>query len=73
MQILENLPPGQLIDSNLLLQTIFTFCYDISSLFLMSNKYAGFNVGFLGFIYGGFIFVTYRGIRKTINRTNYGG
>jgi len=71
-QILNIYTHEQLIDGSLLCQVVLTSCYFISSLFTLSNPYAGFNGFFLGLIYYIFIVLSYYGIRKHITRTHYG-
>ena len=69
---LSQLSPTQIIDSILIFQGIFCFCYFISSCVAFSNEYAGF-VGLLtGLIYIASVGHTFYGLKRHLNRTMYG-
>jgi len=67
-----NPTPQQLIDITLLIQSIFIFSYLISSLFLITNLYAGFNAGFLNILLISFTVYSYYILRVAISRVSYG-
>jgi hypothetical protein len=71
--ILDFYTPDQLIDGNLALQGLFCFGYVISSFCVYWNTYGGFDAVFLGIVYVCSVIFTYSFIRKSINRTKYGG
>eukprot|EP00981_Chlorochromonas_danica_P010422 scaffold3227_cov188-Ochromonas_danica.AAC.8 len=56
----------------LLAQAVFAFCYLISSLFVGSDPYAGFNGILLGLVYLAVIGLSYYGLYKEVTRTLYG-
>lgn len=63
---------GQLFDGLLLTQVGLTVAYVISSFFVVSNPYNGFNAIVLGVIYGFSISLGYYFIRNSISRTKFG-
>lgn len=62
----------ELIDSTLIAEGVFVFCYVISSLFLLSNSYAGFVGGMFGIVWIVYLAFAYYSIRMKPSRILYG-
>eukprot|EP01039_Chlorochromonas_danica_P005851 gene5851-6444_t len=68
----EVLTHDVLLPFTILAQAVFAFCYLISSLFVGSNVYAGFNGILLGLVFLAVIGLSYYGLYKEVTRTLYG-
>lgn len=69
---IQHYPYGTQLDLTLAAQSVFTFCYFISSLVLLDNSYAGFNGALMGLLYGATIALSYKGLKTDQNRVIYG-
>jgi hypothetical protein len=62
----------ELVDSTLLAQAVFSFCFFLSAFAVAANDYAGFVAVVTAFVYSIFTGVTYYGISYRPNQTFYG-
>ncbi len=69
---IQHYPYDAQLDLTLAAQSVFTFCYFISSIVLLDNSYAGFDGALLGLLYGATIALSYKGLKKDQNRIIYG-